>query len=64
MYGHVHRMSMAPNLTETNSSPESNYAPELIDMWAAALLSRDSVGVEDIVQRARRMHTSSGLIGD
>ncbi len=47
MYGHVHRMSMAPNLTETNSSPESNYAPELIDMWAAALLSRDSVGVEE-----------------
>jgi hypothetical protein len=58
--GHVRLMSTAPigNFTETNS------APELIDLWASALLARDADCIEDIVQRARRTHPSAGMIGN
>ena len=47
------------------SSPASEKtSAELIAQWTQALLCRNAAQVEDIVSRARRMHPSSGLIGD
>jgi hypothetical protein len=51
--------------TPISNPTEANLSPELMELWAAALLSRDSVGVENIVSIARHIpHPSSSLIGD
>ena len=58
--GHGTPMNTAPI-----SSPASEKtSAELIAQWTQALLCRNAAQVEDIVSRARRMHPSSGLIGD